>query len=424
MKHFCSLLFVIMLVVFTAGCGTTTNEETPQNVDLPINWIVPEMTKTDFVHDMSYCAPSNWRFAEASSPDGWYYYPYEENVDGLLYVCCSEKEIIKQEDMQDSVKTQAALISVLNGLKKENDAYDDYFTTISNYPALIAYYQGEIAAGTNYEHKVCLILTPQKTYAIIAAEPGQLNTQFEACMDDLISSISLPVLEVINPTEETSETTNEVDWNTIETSVDILGAYDIINRTHLEETGVLVEGVIDNISEDSFDLWIPYGDSYYLHDDWSHNELLENIKNGDIVQVYVNTYKDGSIAKSNGILAIRKLDKPAIANIITEFKNTCPKMDYKAIMRNPDNAYGTLCKATGTVLQVVKTTDTMQEFLLSLEDDSLVYVTYYKEKGSDNILEDDEVTVYGIFYLTETYTTVLGAEKTVPRLPVSHVDIH
>lgn len=71
-----------------------------------------------------------------------------------------------------------------------------------------------------------------------------------------------------------------------------------------------------------------------------------------------------------------------------------------------------------------KTKDTMQELLLNLDGDNLVYVSYYKEKGSDNVLENDTVTVYGIFYLTETYTTVLGAEKTVPRLPVSYVNIH
>ena len=95
---------------------------------------------------------------------------------------------------------------------------------------------------------------------------------------------------------------------------------------------------------------------------------------------YINDWKNmislKRIPSSETILAIRKIDQDPVQDIINAYKETCPVIDYKMIMRNPENAYGTACKASGTVLQVVETKSYMQEFLLELEDGNLVYVTY------------------------------------------------
>ncbi|MGN0649932.1 MAG: hypothetical protein ACI4KM_05800, partial [Oscillospiraceae bacterium] len=67
--------------------------------------------------------------------------------------------------------------------------------------------------------------------------------------------------------------------------------------------------------------------------------------------------------------------------------------------------------------------DYLQELLLELSDGNIIYVAYYKEDNADNIIEGDSVNVYGTFYQTKSYTTILGENKTVPRLSCDYVDI-
>ena len=214
-----------------------------------------------------------------------------------------------------------------------------------------------------------------------------------------------------------------VDWEGLEATVPKVTAEEIIKHTSPQEKIVLVEGIIDNISKDKFDLWIPYESTYYRDVEWKYNVDLGDISEGATVQVCIETHKDGSLKQSDGILAIRKLNVGIISDIETVYKKTCPSINYKAIMRNPDKAYGTICKATGLVLQVVEMEKRMQEFLLELDDGSIAYVVYYKDENADNVLEDDYVTVYGMFYMTESYISLFGETKTVPRLSVDYVDL-
>lgn len=215
MKRIISMILILAALTSFCACGTSDGKtDGIEDSEIPKDWDAPVLSQETTVHEMSYLAPSNWRSAEATSPDGWYYYPYKENTDGILYVCCSEKQLIGLDEMQDSIKTQAALLSILKGMKGESEAYNDSYTTVSGYPALVAYYQGELVAGTEYEHKVCVILTHEKVYAVIAAEPGVLGSYFEACMDELVASISLPVLpagevEKENEVEEEKEEITE-----------------------------------------------------------------------------------------------------------------------------------------------------------------------------------------------------------------------
>lgn len=419
MKKILSFILAFFMIAALFGCSTSNPDDT-SNITQPSNsapitdWVSPTLTKKTNLHNLTFNAPSNWLSVAADSPKGWYYYPNAEDTDGMIfYVACADHDIQAIDEVQDKTIASNILSSVLQDLT--DSPYDVSYTMTGNYHTLNAFYMRKMD-GKEYEHKFCAILAPKTIYFFIAAEQESLRPEFAASMDDIIATINI--------NEPSTDDTDSLDWNVLEQKLATLGAYEIINHTYKEEKDVIVEGVINNITADSFDLWIPYGDSYYEHTDWNYDIPIEGINNGDVVKVCVSAYKDGSLAKSKGILAILKTDKDSVVDIVEEFKKTCPQIDYKGIMRNPDKAYGTLCKATGTVLQVTKTTDTMQEFLLKLSDGNMVYVAYFKEKGSDNILEDDKVTVYGMFYMTETYTTVLGAEKTVPRIPASYVDIH
>lgn len=218
-------------------------------------------------------------------------------------------------------------------------------------------------------------------------------------------------------------TDGKVDWERLELISIKVSADEIVHHNLPKEERILIQGIINNITEDSFELWMPYGTSYYKDADWEYDIDLGDITNGDTVEICIGTHIDGSMKQSDGILAIRKLDEPIVENIVSVFKDTCPSIDYKTIMRNPENAYGTLCKASGTVFQVIETDDYTQEFLLKLNDGNMVYVTYYKEENADNMLENDIVDVYGTFYVTKSYTTLLGESKTVPKLAVDYVDL-
>lgn len=141
-------------------------------------------------------------------------------------------------------------------------------------------------------------------------------------------------------------------------------------------------------------------------------ELSEGVVTGSTVKVCVETGEEGHLDSSEKMFAIQSVDAEVLDDIVSKYKQTCNNVDYKKILRNPEKARGSIWKATGEVLQVIRTTDSMQELLLQLYDGNLLYVWYYKEEGADNIKEEDYITVYGTFYLTKTYTTVLGETKT------------
>ena len=53
-----------------------------------------------------------------------------------------------------------------------------------------------------------------------------------------------------------------------------------------------------------------------------------------------------------------------------------------------------------------------------------VYIIYYPEDGEDKILEDDIVTVYGTAEGEYSYTSVLGAYITIPKILAEYVEIN
>ena len=215
-----------------------------------------------------------------------------------------------------------------------------------------------------------------------------------------------------------------VDWDGLATVATKVTQAEVFDRTCPKNSLVLIEGIISDITASDFNLWLPHNESYFKEEDWNYNIDLGDITEGDTVEICIETHSDGSLKQSEGILAIRKLNVSPVEDIVALFKNTCKTIDYKAIMRNPDQAYGTIWKAQGKVFQVVKTESYMQEFLLELSDGNIVYVSYYKDAQDDNILEGDRISIYGTFYMTKTYMTVLGGEKTVPKLVADYLDFN
>lgn len=112
-----------------------------------------------------------------------------------------------------------------------------------------------------------------------------------------------------------------------------------------------------------------------------------------------------------------------------EYKAACTSVSYDNLARDPDGWRGTYVKISGEVFQVIQNGN---NYILMVDMDSSdpysfesnhVYVTYTKKSSSDNFLEDDHVTIYGKAMGTQTYTTVLGAQRTIPKVYAGYIDL-
>ena len=104
-----------------------------------------------------------------------------------------------------------------------------------------------------------------------------------------------------------------------------------------------------------------------------------------------------------------------------EYCNACESIDYITLARNPDKYKGNLYKITGKVIQVMEANGgafvrmdvTKGEY--GYWTDTIASAIRIP-KGSDRILEDDIITIYGECYGLYTYETVLGSEMSIPRI--------
>lgn len=98
--------------------------------------------------------------------------------------------------------------------------------------------------------------------------------------------------------------------------------------------------------------------------------------------------------------------------------------DYAAFSRNPENYAGQSVKVSGKVIQVMGSRSSGYDIRLATNGSSdIVYITVYSSYVPDsNILEDDELTIYGTFIGDYTYKTVLGSSVTLPRVSAKLVE--
>lgn len=124
-------------------------------------------------------------------------------------------------------------------------------------------------------------------------------------------------------------------------------------------------------------------------------------------------------------------EQPQISE--AEYKLTCTEISFEDLARNPDNYYGELFTFTGEVIQVLYagshielridvTPVTFSDGEVAYYEDT-IYAVYYPQEGEDNILEGDIVTIYGQCAGEESYTSVLGATITLPRINIMYYEL-
>lgn len=106
----------------------------------------------------------------------------------------------------------------------------------------------------------------------------------------------------------------------------------------------------------------------------------------------------------------------------TEFKALCNPLSYADILRNPDSYKDKHCIVSGRVNQVIE--GILSTYSIYIEDshgDIWACMYMYKD-GESHLLENDNVTVYGICDGTTTSTTVLGKQVTMPYIDIEYIN--
>lgn len=99
----------------------------------------------------------------------------------------------------------------------------------------------------------------------------------------------------------------------------------------------------------------------------------------------------------------------------------CETVSYSDVERNPDNYKGMLVKFTGRVVQVSE--GWFDSVTMRIDSGgNMWYVTYSREEGESRILEDDKITCYGECDGVTSYTTVLGAQVTIPSMKMKYYE--
>ncbi len=99
-------------------------------------------------------------------------------------------------------------------------------------------------------------------------------------------------------------------------------------------------------------------------------------------------------------------------------------LTFEDLARNPDVNAGKLVSFSGRIIQVMKGSGYTQ-YRMNIDDnyDKTVLVEIDNALLTNgNILEDDYITIRGMFLMEQTYTTVLGAEQTIPAILVEEID--
>lgn len=110
----------------------------------------------------------------------------------------------------------------------------------------------------------------------------------------------------------------------------------------------------------------------------------------------------------------------AIAREKQSYMDSCEKVKYSDVERNPKQYEGKLIQVTGTVIQVSEGWFNSVTLRVKQSDGNIWYVTYTRSDDEPRILENDKITVYGKCTGVETYRTVIGGSVTIPAMEAKY----
>ena len=109
------------------------------------------------------------------------------------------------------------------------------------------------------------------------------------------------------------------------------------------------------------------------------------------------------------------------------YKNSCKSISYDKLARSPGEYEGEYVKFSGRVVQVCSEASSNLYYstyrvAVSGSYNSVVFLYVDNYGSGERILEDDWITFYGEFDGLYSYTTVMGAQVTIPSVKAEYVD--
>lgn len=110
------------------------------------------------------------------------------------------------------------------------------------------------------------------------------------------------------------------------------------------------------------------------------------------------------------------------------YKNSCSNYSYKDLLRNPYDYQNKKAYFFGKILQKVSNTQyrvgvdcSKYNYISGYHCDNTIYVNYY---GNTSLIEDDMVNMWGTMDGNQSYTSVMGASITIPKLNAKYISIN
>ena len=121
--------------------------------------------------------------------------------------------------------------------------------------------------------------------------------------------------------------------------------------------------------------------------------------------------------------AARIAEEERLAREEEEAKGYETGLTYDELARTPDDYLGKKVKFYGKVVQVMEG-DGKVQIRLAVDDDydTILYCEYQSDIVSSRVLEDDEITIYGISAGLLTYQSTMGGNITIPAVLVEKID--
>lgn len=150
---------------------------------------------------------------------------------------------------------------------------------------------------------------------------------------------------------------------------------------------------------------------------------LENIQNEIelLSDAFYDKYKDDWTKK------IIEIEEKINEKEISDYKKECKNLNYKNILRNPDDYLYNKAYWFGEVVQVVgngqyrvNVNCKKYQYIGGYSCNDTIYVIY---NGDLNLIEDDMVKMWGYMNGNITYETVLGASVTIPNFVAEYVKL-
>lgn len=112
-------------------------------------------------------------------------------------------------------------------------------------------------------------------------------------------------------------------------------------------------------------------------------------------------------------------------NVLEEIDQYKTGLTYEQMTREPKTYFATKGIFTGKVVQILKG-DLFRTMKLAINGDynKIIKVDYAIEASSRNILEGDNITVYGIFEGESSHTSTAGTKVSLPQIHGLLIDIN